>query len=104
MSVLSIVVVEDDTTGFLVEVWDRLGTGDTLTIVTNGEEAVDVLHRRIAGERAVPDGSRKVRALHLKEYDDVASGIRPVKGEPLHDACHEGVAGSVAMRAVTACA
>jgi len=82
-----------------------LGKGDTLTIAMNGEEAVDVLHRRIAGEeRALPDSSGRYVHWRLKEDDDVASRIRSMNGEPLHDDCHEGVAGSVAMRAVTACA
>lgn len=57
MPALSIMIVEDDDTArFLLQVQiDRLGTGDVLTIVTNGEEAIDVLHRGIAGEHALPD-------------------------------------------------
>lgn len=57
MPALSILIVEDDdTTRFLLQVQiDRMGTGDVLTIVTNGEEAIDVLHRGIAGEYALPD-------------------------------------------------
>lgn len=57
MPALSILIVEDDDTArFLLQIQiDRLGTGDVLTIVTNGEEALDVLRRGMAGEHTLPD-------------------------------------------------